>query len=154
MSARDLLYGSQFEVGSQPSSLAAFLRPSWRVPVTTLLVNACRGQRARREQLLVLNWAVRSSTTVDELVRYMRGEADPRDVGVRYEPALVRAINIAVGTGLLSVAENDWIELSAAGSELFDQICEQGLFAQEREALGRLPKPLPFGTAEQLLRGA
>lgn len=154
MSARELLYGSRFEVSSRPSSLTALLRPTWRVPVTTCLVKACRSQRARREQLLVLNWAVRSRPTVDRLAQYMRGEADARDVGVRYEPALVRAVNIAVGTGLLIAAENDWIELSDAGSELYDQICQQGLFADERAALGSLPRPLPFGTAEQLLRGA
>jgi hypothetical protein len=152
-SERDLLYRSSVSVTDRPASLAAVLRPSWRVPVTALLVGGCRSNRARREQLVVLNWAVRSASSAAALTRFMRGEAESRDVGIRYEPALVRAVNIAVGAGLLTAVESDWIELSDAGRELVEQIREQGLYEHERETLSALPKPLPFNAAQQLLRG-
>jgi hypothetical protein len=153
MSTRDTLYASSVTVTQRPASLSAVLRPSWRVPVTALLVDACRGKRARREQLVVLNWAVRSQDSAAALVRFMRNEGSVHDVGIRYEPALVRAVNIAVGAGLLTAATNDWIELSDAGRALLEQITEHSLYVHERETLAALPKPMPFNMAEQLLRG-
>jgi len=153
MNARDLLYSTEVTLTERPVSLSAVLRPSWRVPVTVLLVDACRSKRARREQLVVLNWAVRSAGATMALVQYVQGNGHPHDVGVRYEPALVRAVNLAVGAGLLTRADNAWVEVSSQGRKLLDLIREHGLYERERECLGMLDKPLPFSTAENLLRG-
>lgn len=127
-------------------------RPVWRVPVTALLVQACRSQKARREQLIVLNWAVRSERCADALAAYLDGQAAGRDVGVRYEPALVRAVNIAAGTGVLDV-DGKWLRLSDAGVALVAEVAARGLYEHERHMLSRLPKSLSLSAAERLLQG-
>jgi hypothetical protein len=151
-SARDLLYGAEMTVTDRPASLAAIHRPAWRVPVTALLVDACRGKKAKREQLIVLNWAVRSEECAGALAALLAGQAAAHDVGVRYEPALVRAVNIAVGTGVLA-ADGDYVNLTDAGRALIDEVADQDLYDHERRMLALLPRALPVGTAVELLRG-
>lgn len=150
--AHAVLYESQVCVTDRPSSLAAVYRPSWRVPVTALLVDACRGDRARREQLIVLNWAIRSERSAAALASFMIGQSTSHDVGVRYEPALVRAVNIAIGVGMLT-STGEWVTLTPAGRALLDSVSEHGLYADERATLAALPKALPFNAAQDLLRG-
>lgn len=149
---RSVLYDAQVTVTDRPASLTAVLRPAWRVPVCALLVQACRGQRAKREQLIVLNWAVRSEQCAGALATYLAGEATAHDVGVRYEPALVRAVNIAVGTGVL-VVDGDYVRVTDAGKALLAEVAAGDLYDAERRMLAMLPKALPVGAAEELLKG-
>jgi hypothetical protein len=149
---RSALYDAQVTVTDRPASLGAVHRPAWRVPVCALLVQACRGHKAKREQLIVLNWAVRSAECAEALVAYLAGEAAAREVGVRYEPALVRAVNIAVGTGVLTV-DGDYVRVTGAGEALLAEVAAGDLYDHERRMLAMLRKGLPVGAAEDLLRG-
>jgi len=122
------------------------------VPVVALLVAACRQQRAKREQLVVLNWAIRDPDTFAALEGWLANQEPKGGVLVRYEPALVRATNIAHGLGLL--ADNGgWLELTPTAFDLIAEIEESGAYAHERLLLGRLPKKISFAAARTLLAG-
>ncbi len=137
---------------SRPIVLEPLLRTSWRVPIIGLLVASCRQRRAKREQFVVLNWALRDSATHDALVVALSGEKVSRHPAIRYEPALVRAVNIAHGAGLLG-RDGDWMTLTASGEALIQEIEKDDLYRGERAALDAMPKPLSFSLAQALLAG-
>ena len=118
-----------------------------------LIVAACRQTRAKREQLVVLNWALRDANAHAALVAELAGERPPRPVWVRYEPAMVRAANIANGLGLL-VRKGDWVELTSAGKHLVEVTRQEGLYEVEHGLLDALPRQLPLNVAERVLSGA
>jgi hypothetical protein len=122
------------------------------VPIVPLLIASCRQGRAKREQLVVLNWAIRDPNTYAALTAWLGGEAVDQPASVRYEPALVRATNIAHGLSLIE-RESGWMTLTSTGLALVDQIEESESYVRERELLKALPKPIPFNAAEALLRG-
>lgn len=146
------LYGTAVRLTRRPVSVPALLRTRWRVPVVVLIVAACRQQRAKREQIVVLNWALRDAETRNALVSQLSPHQTSRPVWVRYEPALVRATNIAHGLGLLRQVD-EWLEITEAGEMLIESVDRQGLYAQERELLGELPRPLPLSVAQRILSG-
>lgn len=146
------LYGSTVELSDRPASLPALLRTRWRVPLVVVIVGACRQRRGKREQIVVLNWALRDAETHAALATELSGGMPMRPVWIRYEPALVRATNIAHGLGLLR-PKDQWLELTTSGAQLVEVIENEGLYSRERELLDALPRPLPFNIAERLLRG-
>jgi len=147
------LYSSGIQLRAQPIAVPALLRTAWRVPVVLLTVHACRQRRAKREQLVVLNWALRDPNAHAALVAELAGEPPGRPVWVRYEPAMVRATNIAHGLGLLEPS-GEWLQITDTGDKLLDTITTEGLYEPQRGALAALPRPLPLNVAERVLRGA
>jgi hypothetical protein len=150
MATRTPLDDLEFTFGQRPAAVPALLRPGWRVPLILLLVLSCRRARARWEQLVVLNWAVRTPDGLDSLRRRMTsGEGS---VEVRFEPALERAAALARGFGWLEVDEHGWLALTAMGRQIVDECLELDLYQRERAALASLPALLSQGTAQAVLR--
>ena len=150
---RQELYEATVGLQQRPASVPLLLRTSWRVPIVPLLIGGCRQSRAKREQLVVLNWAIRDPRTYAALSAWLGGETVGQPTSVRYEPALVRATNIAHGLGLIA-RESGWMTLTSKALELVDQIEESESYMHERGLLDALPKPIPFNAAEALLGGA
>lgn len=151
-SLREALYESSVSLRSRPASVPTLLLTSWRVPVVVLLVAACRQQRAKREQLIVLNWAVRDAATFAALEGWLGNQAPEESASVRYEPALVRATNIAHGLGLLTET-GEWLELTPAAQDLIAEIEESDAYSDERRLLDQLPKKVSLSAARALLAG-
>lgn len=151
-SLRRELYESSVGLGPRPASVPTLLLTSWRVPVVLLLIKACRQEKAKREQLVVLNWSLRDSATHEAVREWLMKEPLREAPAVRYEPALVRATNIAHGLGLLHEVSG-WLELTKQGSELLSEIEELDAYASERQLLEQLPKPLSHSAAKALLGG-
>ena len=145
-------YGSKVNVRDRPRLVPSLLVPAWRVPLVTLMVARCRSARAKREQLVVLNWALRDPATHAALTARLAGKHTAMPPAVRYEPALVRATNIAHGLGLLA-RENEWLTLSDDGRALTEQIEETGAYERERALLGDIGRALPLNAAQEILMG-
>src|SRR5438105_2303354 len=90
-----------FEFSEQPVPTPAEYRPKWRTALVVLLVGACYGRRASWHQLHVLGWACRSRANQEAFERLKAGEGELGDTVVRYDPALDRAIDLALYDGLL-----------------------------------------------------
>jgi hypothetical protein len=149
---RDELYGSAVRLRPRPESVPTLLQPSWRVPLVPLMIATCRTARAKREQLVVLNWALRNPAAHAAVIAALAGERLRQPASIRYEPALVRAANIAHGLGLLE-RDGDWLALTSAGSELAATIQRSGAYARQRALLDALPRPLTLNAAQSLLAG-
>lgn len=150
---RTELYGTRVRLTEQPAAVPVLLRTAWRVPLVVLIVGACRQSKAQREQIIVLNWALRSAETHSAVIAALLRDQPSRPAWVRYEPAMVRATNIAHGLGLLERI-GEWLTLTAAGDDLSESIAEVELYTHERALLRALPRPLPLNVAQRLLQGA
>lgn len=152
MSIRDELYSASFSLREEPRSLPATLRTQWRVPLVPFLVAACRSQKAKREQLIVLNWVARSPATAAAIGEVLDGTRRTEDAPVRYEPALVRAVNIARALDLVG-GDGETLTVTEQGHHLRDIVIEAGLYERERTWLASLSRGLPHRTAVEILRG-
>lgn len=85
----------------RPTPLPCDLRPIWRIAALVLILNQCRQKRATIEQLHVMNWSIRSRRAQDHFLAYMQGRKSPNEVVVRYDPSLTRAIDFALGEGIV-----------------------------------------------------
>lgn len=148
----DAALDSPFLFRERPASAPSDLRPVWRVPATVLLISRCRGEQATHEQLHVLNWAVRSSETAENLAAYLAGLIPPEQAVVRHDPALDRAANLARGFGLIAWKDRYWT-LTVEGQQLLEAVLEDDdLLAREKALLTVLPKPLTQTAVSVLLR--
>lgn len=126
----------------RPEPLPADFRRSWRVAVLLLALRGSWGNRASREKLLVLNYALRNPSVQETLVEVLKGEQSPFFLQLRVDPALGRALDFAEGVGLIEMLRRGRVKLTPTGEELADQILStEGVLEEEMaflEAVRRL----------------
>ncbi len=136
----------------RPTSVPPDLRPEWRLPLLLLIVRHCRGQTASREQLSILNSAILRPESRRALLAALGGRLTPETPIAQFEPALDRAIDRAVGLGLLIVNAHDRLELTTVGRTVLRTLdSDDNLFVNERELLKSLPKALSQATIRKAL---
>ena len=145
------LLDAPFEFTRQPDPIPPALRPERRVPLALLLVSKSHGSSGSWKGLQLLNWAIREPRNT-ELILALRGNNDMPDLPVvRFEPALDRALDLAVGLELLEQQASGAYKLTAPGKRLVSQIIASGAFAQERALLDSLPGKLTKKDVSHLL---
>ncbi|MEX2548442.1 MAG: hypothetical protein WD830_11760 [Chloroflexota bacterium] len=71
---------------------------------------------------------------------------------LRFDPALARAVDLAVGSGFLRETDTGVLAPTADGKAIIEQIvAEDGPLAAERQALARLPRRFTQTDAARLL---
>lgn len=132
-----------FTFRRRPTSVPPDIRPEWRIPLLLMMVRRCRGQVASREQLHVLNSAVLNTESRRALLAALNGHLAPRSPAVQFEPAFDRAIDRAIGLGLVASTPQGRLALTELGNSITDSVeSEQRVFTSERELLASLPKSL------------
>ena len=125
-----------FTFTRRPEPLPPDLRPNWRVAMLLLLLRSCRSEKASLEKLHVLNWAIRTPKSRRRFLAYVKGESNPDDVFIRFEPGLNRAIDFTRGEGLLKMENGKRVKLTDHGSSIAQQIDSSGdCMAEERKFL-------------------
>jgi len=123
----------EFLFRRRPVAIPADLRPSWRVAVIVLLLRkCCRQNRSGFTRLHVLSWGVRTIETRNALIAAAAGDIPPNTLLVRIEPSLNRAVNFALGEGLLRRVSGDKVELTPSGITFADQL-DSNVVAFSRE---------------------
>jgi hypothetical protein len=72
----------------------------------------------------VLNWAVRTEENQQALLALVGGMLRPDSLVVRFDPALNRAVDFAIGEGLVRRIDGSRIELRAPGDSLGEEIAK------------------------------
>lgn len=109
---------TEFLFRRRPASIPGDLRPGWRIGLLVLLLkNCCRGGRTSLARLHVLSWGIRTKENRENLQAAITGSLAPDSVIVRFEPLLNRAVDFAIGEGLVRRAGGNKIELTARGRE-------------------------------------
>lgn len=127
------------------------LRRLWRVPLVLLVVNACRGHQATRMQIHVLGWALLRADMRDAIGHIFSTDEPDRSL-LRFDPALSRAVDMAVGSGFLRESDTGVLTLTPEGRAIIERIgAEDGPLAVEKQALARLPRRFTQTDAARLL---
>jgi hypothetical protein len=141
-----------FVFRQRPEPVPGVLRPVWRIPTILLLIKKCWGGKASLEQLHVLNWAIRDSSGRATFLMLLEGEIDPDDAIVRFEPALNRALDLALGQKLVYWTEARRLALTERGADLAAAIEADGeVLNEEREFLAEIPRPVSQAMVQQFL---
>lgn len=113
----------EFIFRRRPVALPGDLRPTWRIGLLALLLSqCCRGQRSSLTRVHVLNWAVRSEPNHEDLMSLVEGRLPPDALIVRFDPAFNRAIDFAIGEGLVRRVDGSRIELTDSGKAFANEI--------------------------------
>lgn len=112
-----------FTFRRRPVALPGDLRPTWRIGLLSLLLSkCCRQQRSSLTRLHVLNWAVRSEASYEDLTALIEDKLSPDQLIVRFDPAFNRAIDFAIGEGLVKRVDGSRIELTEPGKTFAEAI--------------------------------
>ena len=128
----------------RPVPLPGDLRPTWRIGLLILLLSqCCRQQRSSLTKIHVLNWAARSEANHADLIALIEGRMSPDQLIVRFDPACNRAIDFAIGEGLLKRVDGSRIELTESGNALAKEISKDSeLYATEKKLAGAIKQKL------------
>jgi len=138
MSTRELPEADRFSFRVRPVAVPGELRISWRLAVIVLMLHHCRQQRASLIKLYILNDVVRSQSSASLLRRVVAGELGPMWWQTRIEPAFGRALDLAVGDGLVewvSTSQGRGLMLTQAGKSAVAQVNALDVLTKEKELL-------------------
>lgn len=143
-----------FTFQRRPTSIPADLRPGWRIGVVLLLLRkCCRNNRTSFGRLHVLNWGIRSKATRLALTRTANGNSPLDALIVRVEPSLNRAVDFAIGEGLVERLSKSRLQLTATGIVLADEIDRQeDLFATEKQFVAAIGKNITESLVSDIFR--
>lgn len=118
----------------RPLFLPEDLRPAWRIGLLVLLLSSCcRGGKSSRARLHVLSWGVRTRKSQLDLVAAIAGNLSPDTLLVRFDPFLDRALDFAIGEGLIQHVGGKSIALTPTGKQLAEEIRKSDfVFSAER----------------------
>ncbi len=132
--------GVSFTFTRRPEPVPGEFRPRWKAALILLALYYCgRGKAGASSinKLKILSWASRDAETQKALIRFLEGNPRPDDVLLRHEPALVRAINLCSGSGLIA-REGESLSLTDAGVQLASVIGREANLMQEEMAFLQL----------------
>lgn len=131
---------AEFIFRRRPVALPGDLRPTWRIGLLVLLLNqCCRQQRSSLTRLHVLNWAVRSEVNHEDLIALIEGRLSPDALIVRFDPAFNRAIDFAIGEGLVKRVDGSRIELTDSGKNFAEEISKDSkVYITEKKLAGTI----------------
>lgn len=136
----------------RPTSVPPDVRPEWKIPLLLIMIKKCRGAKASREQLHVLNTIFLNPNSYKSLIGELNGRPAPVFPIVQYEEAFDRALNWAEGFGLVTVTDSNRFELSELGDSIVTAInLNDSLFTSERMLLDALPNSLTQSSISQVL---
>lgn len=128
------------------------LRLPWRLATLLLILARCRGNKANLQQLNLLYWAIRSPGHQRLIVRWFREDKRPDDLVVRFDPALVRTVNLAVALGLLTRNHTLRFALTARGNHYAEALnASDSVLTAEKRFLSALPNRITQRNISELL---
>lgn len=95
---------ADIDFSDRPNAIPGDLRPEWSISLILLIIlKVGYASKASLEKLHVIYWAARSKDNRGMFLRLIYGSGRPDDMIVRFEPALIRALDFAVGEGLVEL---------------------------------------------------
>jgi hypothetical protein len=137
---------------ARPEPLPGSLRPQRRVPLLLLLIDKARGGTASWKALHVLSWALRHPSHRELLLALRQNDDElPDRALVRLEPALDRAIDLAVGLGYLETNQRRTFTLTERGRAVVETVRSSDALAEERAFLDQIGGKVTQREVDRLL---
>ena len=127
----------------RPAPVSPRLRPAHRVALLLEMVAKCHGAKATLLQLHAIDTALTDPRTR----RRLAGDESQETTlsVVRVDPALNRAVDRAIGDGLLTVNNNATVGLTPVGRAALNAIRGTEILDNERAALAEIPGKITQG---------
>ncbi len=137
----------------RPMAIAAELRPDWKIGTMLLILHiSSRGGKSSLRRLHILNWALRSSKNRTEFEQVREHHQPLFSFQFRFEPALGRAINLAVGEEYVEWVGGNRLQITSKGQRwVKDILKDKSVMQQEREFLERIGKDITEGIATEMI---
>lgn len=137
----------------RPMAIAAELRPDWKIGAMLLILHiSSRGGKSSLRRLHILNWALRSSRNRAEFEQVREHQQPLFSFQFRFEPALGRAINLAVGEEYVEWVGGNRLQITPKGQRwVKDILKDKSVMQQEREFLERIGKDITEGIATEMI---
>jgi hypothetical protein len=157
MNADELIkyFDVPFSFRARPAPVLPRHRLAWGISLLVLFLHvSSRGGRSSLQRLHILNWAVRNEETQRGFLEYLEGHRSPTAILVRYEPSFNRAIDYAVGEGLVHLAPNGRVHVTEAGRTLATAIVgDDTVLASELSFLTKIGLRLTEAVATEISNG-
>jgi len=142
-----------FRFTRRPMAIAAELRPDWKMAALLLILQlSSRGGKSSLRRLHILNWALRSPRNRAEFEQVREHQQPLFTFQFRFEPALGRAINLAVGEKFVEWVGENRLQITAKGKRWIADISkDESVMYQEREFLRRIGKDVTEAFAMELI---
>jgi hypothetical protein len=137
-----------FDFVDRPDPVPATLRPAWRIASLLLCLSQCRGGKANRKQLHVLNWAARNADAQRIFLKVLEGSINPDEAIVRFDPVMDRAVQFAVGEKL-AFQGGEFLAISPKGEALVKAIMQdRDCMVEEKLFLSKIGRKLTQAQVE------
>jgi len=142
-----------FRFTRRPMAIAAELRPDWKMGAVLLILHlSSHGGKSSLRRLHILNWALRSSKNRAEFEQVREHQQPLFSFQFRFEPALGRAINLAVGEKLIEWVGGDRLLITAKGKRWVTEILkDEAVMQEERNFLKRIGKSITEPVATEMI---
>ena len=142
-----------FRFTRRPMAIAAELRPDWKIGAVLLILHlSSHGGKSSLRRLHILNWALRSSKNRAEFEQVREHQQPLFSFQFRFEPALGRAINLAVGEKLIEWVGGDRLQITAKGKRWVTEILkDEAVMQEERDFLQRIGKSITEPVATEMI---
>jgi hypothetical protein len=137
----------------RPMPIAAELRPDWKIATLLLILEvSSHAGKSSLKRLHVLNWALRSPRHREE---FEQTRAHPQPLfgfQFRFEPAFARAVDLAVGDGLVAWVGGDRLQITTRGKRWIDEILkDESILQDELAFLKRIGKTVSESAASSMI---
>lgn len=142
-----------FRFTRRPMAIAAELRPDWKIGALLLILHlSSRGGKSSLRRLHILNWALRSAKNRAEFEQVREHQQRLFSFQFRFEPALARAIDLAVGEKLIEWVDRDRLRITEKGKRwLTDILKDESVMREERDFLKRIGKSITEPIATEMI---
>lgn len=147
----DLLVDRLARFEQPQSPLPGDLRPSYRIAFLALALDRCTGKRATLRKIYVLNWAMKSASSREEL-RDALLAGTSHELAVRFEPSMGRAIDFAVAERLVRPEGQGRLVLTKEGQKYAVDLQHANCFQVEDAFLNLIRSDATEKRISQLLR--
>src|SRR5882757_1024917 len=142
-----------FRFTRRPMAIAAELRPDWKIGAVLLILHlSSHSGKSSLRRLHILNWALRSSKNRAEFEQVREHQQPLFSFQFRFEPALGRAINLAVGERFVEWVGDNRLQITPKGKRWIAEITkDESVMYQEREFLKRIGKDVTEAFATEMI---
>ena len=122
---------AEFSLKEIPDSIPADIRPLWRILLCLMILNFSRAGTASLKKLQVLSWILTNCENFDLVMEALENDLAKKKLVVRYDPALDRALDFAIGEGLVEHTSSAKYKLTDKGRKIFKDFKETEIMAKE-----------------------
>lgn len=145
---------TEFLFRRRPVAIPGDLRPAWKIGLLVLLLNSCcKNGRTSLARLHVLSWGIRTIENRRNLKTAITGNLSPDSLIVRFDPFLNRALDFAIGEGLVRREEGSKIEITPKGRKLAEELTQvAAAYKDEKQFINSIQQGVTETLVNQMFR--